>query len=87
MEVLFFRTLTLKLRFTGFITRTWSRTLPHRTNSLQTIRGLSRELLAAAPGGKSVRLVGLRLSSLQERGPDQRTIGEYISPDTEESGG
>jgi DNA polymerase IV (DinB-like DNA polymerase) len=86
-EELFFRTLTLKLRYTGFITRTWSRTLPHRTNSLQTIRGLSRELLAAAPGEKSVRLVGLRLSSLQERGPDQRTIGEYISPDTDESGG
>ena len=86
-EALFFRTLTLKLRYTGFITKTWSRTLPHRTNSRETIRDLARELLAAAPGGKSVRLIGIRLSALQERGPDQRSIEEYIPPDPEESGG
>jgi DNA polymerase IV (archaeal DinB-like DNA polymerase) len=87
MESLFFRTLTLKLRYTGFITKTWSRTLPHRTNSLQTIRDLARELLAAAPGGKSVRLIGIRLSALRERRPEQRSIEEYVPPDTEESGG
>ena len=86
-EGLFFRTLTLKIRYTGFITKTWSRTLPHRTNSLQRIRGLARELLAAVPGGKSVRLVGIRLSGLQERGADQRSIDEYLSGDSKEGAG
>jgi DNA polymerase IV (DinB-like DNA polymerase) len=80
-EGLFFRTLTLKLRFTGFITKTWSRTLPHRTNSLKGIRDLSRELLAAAPGGNTVRLIGIRLSGLQERGEHQRSIEEYLPTD------
>jgi DNA polymerase IV (DinB-like DNA polymerase) len=81
-EGLFFRTLTLKLRYTGFITRTWSRTLPRRTNTLQAIRETARGLLAAAPGGNTIRLVGIRLSGLRERGPDQRSIGEYLGQDS-----
>ena len=81
-ENLFFRTLTLKIRYTGFITKTLSRTLPHPGNSLATIRGLARELLAAAPGGTTVRLVGIRLSGLQERGADQRSIEEYLGPES-----
>jgi DNA polymerase IV (DinB-like DNA polymerase) len=80
-EGLFFRTVTLKIRYTGFITKTWSRTLPHRTNSLQAIQETARGLLAAAPGGNTVRLVGIRLSGLQMRGPDQRSIGEFLPED------
>jgi DNA polymerase IV (archaeal DinB-like DNA polymerase) len=79
-EALFFRTLTLKIRYTGFVTKTLSRTLPRPGNSLATIRELARELLAAAPGGTTVRLVGIRLSGLQERGADQRSIEEYLGP-------
>jgi len=81
-EALFFRTLTLKIRYTGFITKTLSRTLPRPGNSLATIRELARELLAAAPGGTTVRLVGIRLSGLQERGADQRSIEEYLGPES-----
>jgi DNA polymerase IV (DinB-like DNA polymerase) len=80
-EHLFFRTLTLKIRYTGFITKTWSRTVPHGTNALQDIREIARGLLAAAPGGKTVRLIGIRLSHLRERGAAQRSIDEYLGTD------
>jgi len=78
-ENLFFRTLTLKIRYTGFITRTWSRTIPHETNALQTMRDLARELLSSAPHQGTVRLVGIRLSHLRELGAEQHSIDEYLS--------
>ena len=77
-EHLFFRTLTLKIRYTGFITKTWSRTLPHETDALQTMRDLARALLSSAPHQGTVRLVGIRLSNLKELGPGQHSIGEYL---------
>ncbi|HVP24431.1 MAG TPA: DNA polymerase IV [Methanomicrobiales archaeon] len=77
-ENLFFRTLTLKIRYTGFVTKTLSRTLPHATNGLREIRDLAGELLAVAPRKGTVRLLGIRLSNLQEKGPSQRSIGEYL---------
>ncbi|HMA05860.1 MAG TPA: DNA polymerase IV [Methanomicrobiales archaeon] len=83
-ENLFFRTLTLKIRYTGFVTKTWSQTLPHPANSLKVIRDLAKTLLSTVPGG-TVRLIGIRLSNLQERGPSQRQIDEFLpsesSPD------
>jgi DNA polymerase IV (DinB-like DNA polymerase) len=81
-ENLFFRTLTLKIRYTGFVTKTFSRTLPHGANAIQAIQDLARELLATAPGRGTVRLVGIRLSNLHERGAAQRSIGEYLSEGT-----
>jgi len=83
-ENLFFRTLTLKIRYTGFITKTFSRTLPHPTNSPGTIRDLARALLAAAPREGTVRLIGIRFSNLQERGAAQRSIDEYLGGDAPE---
>ncbi|MDD1666275.1 MAG: DNA polymerase IV [Methanomicrobiales archaeon] len=77
-ENLFFRTLTLKIRFTGFITRTWSQTLPHPANTGEAIRDLARTLLTNVPEG-TVRLIGIRLSNLQERGPAQKLLDEYLS--------
>ncbi|MDD1664865.1 MAG: DNA polymerase IV [Methanomicrobiales archaeon] len=77
-ENLFFRTLTLKIRYTGFITRTWSRTIPHETNALQAIQDLARGLLSSVPHQGTVRLVGIRLSHLQELGAEQRSIDEYL---------
>ncbi len=76
---LFFRTLTLKIRYTGFITKTLSRTIPHETNALQAMQDLARGLLASAPGKGTVRLIGIRLSKLQELGTEQRSIDEYLS--------
>jgi DNA polymerase IV (DinB-like DNA polymerase) len=88
-ENLFFRTFTLKIRYTGFITKTWSQTLPHATNALKAIRDLSKTLLAAAPRTGTIRLVGIRLSNLQERGAAQRSLSEYLPgpprPDIDET--
>jgi DNA polymerase IV (DinB-like DNA polymerase) len=78
-ENLFFRTLTLKIRYTGFITKTWSRTLPHGTNAPKVMEDLARTLLSAAPHRGTVRLIGIRLSNLQERGQDQRSIDEFFT--------
>ena len=77
-ERLFFRTLTLKVRYTGFITKTLSRTIPHETNALPAMQDLARGLLASAPGRGTVRLIGIRLSNLQELGTEQRSIDEYL---------
>jgi DNA polymerase IV (DinB-like DNA polymerase) len=77
-ENLFFRTLTLKVRYTGFITKTWSRTIPHETNALQIMRDLARLLLSSAPHQGTVRLVGIRLSGLKELEAGQHSIGEYL---------
>jgi len=78
-EGVFFRTITLKIRYTGFITKTLSRTLPHETNALEDIREPARALLSSAPGKGTVRLIGIRLSNLHERGAAQRSIDEYLS--------
>jgi len=88
-ERLLFRTLTVKIRYTGFVTKTISRTLPHPESSLGVMRGLAGELLSAAPGGKTVRLVGVRLSHLTEIGESQRSIADYLAgePAGEKAGG
>jgi DNA polymerase IV (DinB-like DNA polymerase) len=86
-ENLFFRTLTLKIRYTGFITRTWSRTIPHETNALQTMRDLARGLLSSAPHQGTVRLVGIRLSNLKELGAGQHSIDEYLDEGTNRDSG
>jgi len=85
-ENLFFRTLTLKIRYTGFITRTWSKTIPHETDSLQTMRDLARGLLSSAPHQGTVRLIGIRLSNLKELGPGQQSIDGYLEGDNQGSG-
>jgi DNA polymerase IV (DinB-like DNA polymerase) len=77
-EGIFFRTLTLKIRYTGFITKTFSQTLPHGTNALEDMVELARSLLSSAPGRGTVRLIGIRLSNLHERGTTQRLIDEYL---------
>jgi len=81
-ENLFWRTLTLKIRYTGFITRTWSRTIPRETDALQTIQDLARGLLSSAPHQGTVRLVGIRLSNLRGLGAGQHSIGEYLDEGT-----
>jgi DNA polymerase IV (DinB-like DNA polymerase) len=62
-----FRTVTLKIRFTGFETYTREKTLkfptPNKEVIVDTIRGLSEEFLNRK---KRVRLVGVRLSGLED---------------------
>lgn len=74
-----FRTVTLKIRFTGFETYTRSQSLKYPSTSknlvLENIRKLSSEFNG---NGKNVRLVGVRLSGL---GPKpESTIQSFTKP-------
>jgi DNA polymerase IV (DinB-like DNA polymerase) len=68
-ETLRCRTVTVKIRYHGFVTRTKSRTLSHFTGSADHIRSCTRALFREMYDGKKVRLIGIRLSSFGK--PDQ----------------
>jgi DNA polymerase IV (DinB-like DNA polymerase) len=69
------RTVTVKIRYQGFVTRTKSRTLLHMTGNAEPIRACSQELLREMYDGRKVRLVGIRLSSCEKPDPCQMTLG------------
>jgi DNA polymerase IV (DinB-like DNA polymerase) len=66
------RTVTVKVRYTGFITRTKSRTLPHYTDDPTVIRSSVHYLLRDIFDGRKIRLLGVRLSSFEK--PDTRQM-------------
>jgi DNA polymerase IV len=61
------RTLTLKVRFGDFETRTRAHTLADATDVSTIIVGAARELLSAFDVTRGVRLLGVSLSQLRER--------------------
>ena len=73
-EHLRFKTLTVKVRYTGFITRTKARTLPHSTDDEGIIRTCAHSLLRETLDDRKIRLLGLRLSSLEKRDARQTTL-------------
>ena len=73
-ENLRFRTLTLKVRYTGFITRNRSRSLTHFTNDPASILSLVHTLFREEYDGRKVRLIGVRLSSFEKRDASQTTL-------------
>jgi DNA polymerase IV (archaeal DinB-like DNA polymerase) len=74
-EELSFQTLTVKVRYQGFITRTRSRTLSHPTRKKEILRSCARTLLREMIEDKKVRLLGIRLSSLEKPDLRQMTLG------------
>jgi DNA polymerase IV (DinB-like DNA polymerase) len=61
---LYFKTVTVKVRYENFETHTHSKTLPLITNRLQDIKKVGRELLQAyLTPDRKIRLIGVRLSS------------------------
>ena len=68
------RTVTIKVRYTGFVTRTKARTLPHYTNDLKTIRSAAHSLLREMFDGRKIRLLGIRLSSFEKRDARQMLL-------------
>jgi DNA polymerase IV (DinB-like DNA polymerase) len=62
-ESLHFRTVTVKVRYEGFITRTKARTLPRFTADPATVRTCARSLFRDIFDGRKIRLLGIRLSS------------------------
>ena len=74
-EDLSFRTLTVKVRYQGFITRTRARTLSHYTRKKEILLDSAHSLLREMMEDKKVRLLGIRLSSLEKPDARQMTLG------------
>lgn len=74
-EQLRYRTVTVKLRYQGFETRTKSRTIPHYTGEPEPVRASSLALLQEMYDGRKVRLIGIRLSSFEKKDACQMTLG------------
>jgi DNA polymerase IV (DinB-like DNA polymerase) len=74
-EMYRFRTVTVKVRYTGFITKTRAHSLSHNTDDIRTIRSVARALFRDLPAGRTIRLVGLRLSDLEAPDRGQTTLG------------
>ncbi len=73
-ENLRFRTLTVKVRYQGFVTRTRARTLSHYTKKKEVLVSCARTLLQEMIEEKKVRLLGIRLSSLEKPDARQTTL-------------
>ena len=71
---LFFKTVTIKLRYENFETHTRSKTLQFMTNRPQDLKKTARELAQAYLGrGRKVRLIGVRVSTFVS-GEKQTTL-------------
>lgn len=77
-EKLSYRTVTVKLRYHDFFTRTKARSTELYRRDQKTILSLSRELFNELYSGEKVRLLGLRLSSLKGEVSGQKKIDEFL---------
>jgi DNA polymerase IV (DinB-like DNA polymerase) len=68
------RTVSVKIRYHGFVTRTKTRTLSHYNNDPSVIRACARALFCEIYDGGNVRLIGIRLSSLEIPDAYQMTL-------------
>jgi len=73
-EELRFRTLTVKVRYRGFVTKTKSRSLPHYTRDAAVLRSDSHALFRELYDGRKIRLLGIRVSSFEKPDMQQRTL-------------
>ena len=75
----YYRTITLKIRFQGFLTYTRSKSLPFHIKdekiTIDVILELYKEFLNI---GKKVRLVGIKLSNLATKDKIQRKLINYL---------
>lgn len=77
-EKMFFKTVTLKIRFVGFETYTRSKTLRFSSSSKELIADEILALLVEFKShGKKVRLIGVRVSSLEKR--QAKTMDEFAN--------
>jgi DNA polymerase IV (DinB-like DNA polymerase) len=74
-ESLHCRTVTVKVRYQGFVTKTKARTLPHYTGDTATVRTCAHTLLRDIFDGRKIRLLGIRLSSFDTCDARQMTLG------------
>jgi DNA polymerase IV (archaeal DinB-like DNA polymerase) len=73
-----FRSVGIKIRFTGFETHTRSRTLSALTDSFSIVaKECERMLSEFSSSGRTVRLIGVRLSNLERIAPEQHKLVEW----------
>ena len=73
-QSLFFKTVTIKVRYENFETHTRSKTLAFMTNRLQDLKKTARELLQTyLRQDRKIRLIGVRVSSFVS-GEKQKTL-------------
>jgi DNA polymerase IV (DinB-like DNA polymerase) len=73
-QKLFFKTVTVKVRYENFETHTRSKTLAFITNRMQDLQKTARELLKAyLKSDRKIRLIGVRVSSFV-KGEKQKTL-------------
>ena len=68
------RTVTVKVRYMGFVTKTKARTLPHYTDDERTVRSCAHSLLRDIFDGRPIRLLGIRLSSFEKHDARQMIL-------------
>ncbi|MDD5143165.1 DNA polymerase IV [Methanoregula sp.] len=73
-EGLRLRTLTLKIRYSGFITRNRGRSFSRGTDNPAAMKSLAHALFREEYQGGTVRLIGIRLSSFEKRDASQATL-------------
>ena len=73
-ENLRFKTLTIKVRYQGFITKTKARTLSHFTDEERIISTCANSLLREVIDGRKIRLLGIRLSTFDKKVSGQATL-------------
>lgn len=69
-----FRTLTVKVRFQGFETRTKSHSLPHYSRDPALLRSHAHALFRELYNGRKIRLIGIRVSSFEKPDVQQTTL-------------
>jgi DNA polymerase IV (archaeal DinB-like DNA polymerase) len=73
-EELRFKTITVKVRYEGFETKTKAKTLSHFTDSVSVLRTNAQVLLRSLCGSTRFRLIGLRVSSFEKSDANQMTL-------------
>ncbi len=68
------RTVTIKVRYHGFVTKTKAKTLLHYTDDEKTVRSCSHSLMRDIFDGCPVRLLGIRLSTFEKRDARQMIL-------------
>lgn len=77
-EGYFYKSVGIKIRFSGFETHTRSKSLPFYSSSLEVIEKETEKLLIEfEDSGKKLRLIGVRVSNLLIKDTSQRTLTEW----------
>ncbi|MDD1707979.1 MAG: DNA polymerase IV [Methanoregulaceae archaeon] len=79
-ENIIFRTISVKLRYEGFSTRTRARSFARHTEGTRVIRDTAWDLFRDLYDGRNIRLIGIRLSGIRSGDRKQKCIGEFLSP-------